>query len=62
MASVCLEAHGKDYFTTTYMVKADSPIKTVKDLKGGTIGVVVEDLAYLEKLTAPETGGLARSG
>ena len=40
VASVCLEAHGKDYFTTTYMVKADSPIKTVKDLKGGTIGVV----------------------
>src|SRR5690242_11996097 len=40
VASVCLEAHGADYFTTTYMVKADSPIKTVKDLKGGTIGVV----------------------
>src|SRR3954470_16526176 len=40
VASVCLEAHGKDYFTTTYMVKDDGPIKTVKDLKGGTMGVV----------------------
>src|ERR671929_2022708 len=40
VASVCLEAHGKDYFTTTYMVKDDGPIKSVKDLKGGTIGVV----------------------
>jgi ABC-type nitrate/sulfonate/bicarbonate transport system substrate-binding protein len=40
VASICLEAHGADYFTTTYMVKADSPVKTVKDLKGGTIGVV----------------------
>src|SRR3954470_18988208 len=40
VASVCLEAHGKDYFTTTYMVKDDSPIKSAKDLKGGTIGVV----------------------
>jgi len=40
VASVCLEAHGKDYFTTTYMVKDDGPIKTAKDLKGGTIGVV----------------------
>ena len=40
VASVCLEAAGKDYFTTTYMVKDDGPIKTVKDLKGGTIGVV----------------------
>src|SRR3954465_8874311 len=37
VASVCLEAHGKDYFTTTYMVKDDSPIKSAKDLKGGTI-------------------------
>src|SRR5207244_10312732 len=40
VASVCLEAHGKDYFTTTYMVKDDGPIKSAKDLKGGTIGVV----------------------
>src|SRR3954454_5772055 len=40
VASVCLEAHGKDYFTTPYMVKDDSPIKSAKDLKGGTIGVV----------------------
>jgi ABC-type nitrate/sulfonate/bicarbonate transport system substrate-binding protein len=40
VASVCLEASGGQYFTTTYMVKDDGPIKSVKDLKGGTIGVV----------------------
>jgi len=40
VASVCLEAAGKQYFTTTYMVKDDSPIRSIKDLKGGTIGVV----------------------
>jgi ABC-type nitrate/sulfonate/bicarbonate transport system substrate-binding protein len=40
VASVCLEAAGQQYFTTTYMVKDDSPIKSIKDLKGGTIGVV----------------------
>ena len=40
VASVCLEATGKQYFTTTYMVKDDGPIKSIKDLKGGTIGVV----------------------
>ena len=40
VANVCLEATGKEYFQTTYMVKDDGPIKTVKDLKGGTIGVV----------------------
>ena len=40
VASVCLEAAGKQYFTTTYMVKDDGPVKSVKDLKGGTIGVV----------------------
>ena len=40
VASVCLEAAGKQWFTTTYMVKDDGPIKSVKDLKGGTIGVV----------------------
>ena len=40
VASICLEAAGPNYFTTTYMVKDDSPIKSVKDLKGGTIGVV----------------------
>src|SRR6267142_1322192 len=36
VANVCLEAAGKEYFQTTYMVKDDGPIKTVKDLKGGT--------------------------
>lgn len=40
VASVCQEAAGKQYFTTAYMVKDDGPIKSVKDLKGGTIGVV----------------------
>ena len=40
VASICLEAKGDKYFTTTYMVKDDGPVKTIKDLKGGTIGVV----------------------
>src|SRR5438067_3949990 len=39
VASISQEAAG-NHFTTTYMVKDDSPIKTAKDLKGGTIGVV----------------------
>jgi ABC-type nitrate/sulfonate/bicarbonate transport system substrate-binding protein len=40
VASVCLEAAGKDWFSTTYMVKDDGPVRSVKDLKGGTVGVV----------------------
>ena len=40
VASVCLEAKGKEWFSTTYMVKDDGPIKAAKDLKGGTIAVV----------------------
>jgi len=40
VASICQEAAGKDWFSTTYMAKDDGPIKTVKDLKGGTIAVV----------------------
>ena len=40
VASVCMEAAGKEWFSTTYMVKDDGPIRTTKDLKGGTIGVV----------------------
>ena len=40
VASICLEAAGANIFTTTYMVKDDGPIKSVKDLKGGTIAVV----------------------
>ncbi len=40
VASICLEAAGNDYYSTTYMVKDDGPIKSVKDLKGGTVGVV----------------------
>jgi ABC-type nitrate/sulfonate/bicarbonate transport system substrate-binding protein len=40
VASVCMEAAGKEWFSTTYMVKDDGPVKSVKDLKGGTLGVV----------------------
>jgi ABC-type nitrate/sulfonate/bicarbonate transport system substrate-binding protein len=40
VANICLEAKGPQWFTTTYMVKDDGPVKTAKDLKGGTIGVV----------------------
>jgi len=40
VASICQEAKGEKYFSTTYMVKDDGPIKRVQDLKGGTIGVV----------------------
>jgi ABC-type nitrate/sulfonate/bicarbonate transport system substrate-binding protein len=40
VASICLEAAGQQWFSTTYMVKDDGPIKTAKDLKGGTVGVV----------------------
>ena len=40
VAGICLEAAGKDWFSTTYMVKADGPVKSVKDLKGGTAGIV----------------------
>jgi ABC-type nitrate/sulfonate/bicarbonate transport system substrate-binding protein len=40
VASISLEAAGPNWFSTTYMVKDDGPIKTAKDLKGGTIGVV----------------------
>src|SRR3982750_629496 len=40
VASISQEAAGKQYFTTTYMVKDDGPIKTAHDLKGGTVGVV----------------------
>jgi ABC-type nitrate/sulfonate/bicarbonate transport system substrate-binding protein len=40
VASVCLEAAGKGWFSTTYMTKDDGPVRSVKDLKGGTVGVV----------------------
>src|SRR5258706_2324419 len=40
VASICLEAAGQEYFQTAYMVKDDGPIKSVRDLKGGVIGVV----------------------
>src|SRR2546423_6173533 len=38
VANICQEAKG--YFSTTYMVKDDGPVKRVQDLKGGTVGVV----------------------
>ncbi len=40
VANICLEAAGKEYFSTTYMVKEDGPVKTAADLKGGTVAVV----------------------
>jgi ABC-type nitrate/sulfonate/bicarbonate transport system substrate-binding protein len=40
VASICLEASGPGIFTTQYLVKDDGPIKSAKDLKGGTIAVV----------------------
>jgi ABC-type nitrate/sulfonate/bicarbonate transport system substrate-binding protein len=40
VASICREAAGRDWFSTSYMVKEDGPVKSVKDLKGGTIAVV----------------------
>ena len=40
VAGICLEAAGKDWFSTTYMAKDDGKIKSVKDLKGGTVGVL----------------------
>jgi ABC-type nitrate/sulfonate/bicarbonate transport system substrate-binding protein len=40
VAAICQEAAGKEWFTTQYMVKDDGPIKSVKDLKGGTVAVV----------------------
>jgi ABC-type nitrate/sulfonate/bicarbonate transport system substrate-binding protein len=40
VASICQEAEGKQWFSTTYMVKDGGPVKSIKDLKGGTMGVV----------------------
>jgi len=40
VASLCLEAAGKEHFQTTYMVKEEGPVKTAADLKGGTVAVV----------------------
>jgi len=40
VANICQEAAGPNWFSTTYMVKDDGPVKTIKDLKGGTVGVV----------------------
>jgi ABC-type nitrate/sulfonate/bicarbonate transport system substrate-binding protein len=40
VANVLPRSEGDQYFATTYMVKDDGPVKSIKDLKGGTIGVV----------------------
>jgi ABC-type nitrate/sulfonate/bicarbonate transport system substrate-binding protein len=40
VASICLEAAGREWFSTTYMVKDDGPVRSAADLKGGTVGVV----------------------
>ena len=40
VAGICQEAAGSEWFSTTYMTREDGPVKTVKDLRGGTIGVV----------------------
>lgn len=40
VASICMEAAGKEWFSANYMVKEDGPIKSARDLKGGTVGVV----------------------
>jgi len=40
VASICLEAAGKEWFSTTYMVKDGRPDQRAKDLRGGTVGVV----------------------
>jgi ABC-type nitrate/sulfonate/bicarbonate transport system substrate-binding protein len=40
VASVSQEAAGRQWFSTTYMVKDDGPVKSVRDLKGGTIAIV----------------------
>src|SRR5438067_11893801 len=39
VASICLEAAGSQWFSTTYMVKDDGPIRNAKDQKGGTVDV-----------------------
>lgn len=40
VAGICQEVISKEWFNTTYMVKDDGPIKSVRDLKGGTVAVV----------------------
>lgn len=40
VAGICQEAAGKDWFSTTYLVKDDGPVTSVRDLKGGTAGVL----------------------
>jgi ABC-type nitrate/sulfonate/bicarbonate transport system substrate-binding protein len=39
VAGIMQEARG-DYFSTTFMVKDDAPIKSAADLKGATIGIL----------------------
>jgi ABC-type nitrate/sulfonate/bicarbonate transport system substrate-binding protein len=40
VAGICMEAAGKQWFSTTYMAKSDGPVRSTRDLMGGTIGVV----------------------
>jgi ABC-type nitrate/sulfonate/bicarbonate transport system substrate-binding protein len=40
VAGIMQEAKGEQWFSTTFMVKADSPIKSAADLKGATIGIL----------------------
>lgn len=40
VASICQEAAGREWFSSTFMVKDDGPIRAVGDLKGRTLGVV----------------------
>src|SRR5439155_21114572 len=37
VASICLEAAGKEWFSTTYMVKDDWSVSTAKEFRGGSV-------------------------
>src|SRR2546430_17073235 len=39
-AGICLEADGKDWFTTPYMGRDEAPVKSVPHLNGGSAGVL----------------------
>ena len=40
VANLCMEAAGPQYFRTTFLVKENGPVRTVADLKGGTVAVL----------------------
>lgn len=56
VASLSLEADGAS--VTQYMVKADSPIKTIADLKGKTVGIV----GYRSSIELWARAALAKGG